>query len=179
MTILITGNPNTGKSRVVDYLATKQMHTFKMDDFIHEFYTKGRLGYELIRTHFGDAFVTKKEVDRDFLGETVLNDEVAMHKLKTLIWPLMRQKIIQLKKQYRDVVIEMGVYMIDPDYFSDLFDFVIEVKRRVEYTSRGWKSKFAEQYENHPQFVPDFIINNYWTWQYVETLVNELFKIIH
>lgn len=178
MMILITGNPNTGKSMVVDYLAEKGMTTFKMDDFIHEIYTKGRLGYDLIKNHFGDAYVTKNEVDRDFLGETVLNDEIAMKKLKLLIWPLMRQRIIQLRRQYRNVVVEMGVYMVDPDYFKDLFDFVIEVKRREEYTTKGWKAKFVEQYANNPKFVPDFTINNYWTWQYVQTLVNELFKII-
>ncbi len=85
MTILITGKPNTGKTKLINYLDTKGIKTFKMDDYIHEIYQVNRIGYNIIKKYFGDGFVNQHEVNREYLREMVLNDHIAMQKLKLLI----------------------------------------------------------------------------------------------
>ena len=85
MLVLITGEPNTGKSYIMDHLQSQGTFTFKVDDYINEIYQAGRIGYQVIKEAFGPYYVNAQEVDKHALGELILEDEAARRKLQHLI----------------------------------------------------------------------------------------------
>ena len=85
MLILITGEPNTGKSHIMDYLHQQGRATLKVDDYITEIYQAGRIGYQLIAEAFGPYYVNSQAVDKKALGELIMQDEQARMKLQHLI----------------------------------------------------------------------------------------------
>ncbi len=53
MFILITGNPNSGKTQLLNLLYEDGYEIFNVDQFVHEIYQVNKIGYILITQHFG------------------------------------------------------------------------------------------------------------------------------
>lgn len=179
MFVLITGEPNTGKSHIIDYLSQKGFTTFKVDDYINEIYQNGRIGYQVISEAFGPSYVNEEGVDKEALAALIIQDKKAQVKLQRLIWPLILDYLVALKASYPSMIVEMAIYKIAPHFFHGIFDFVIDVRRRPALRDINYKSPMIGLFsESCPNIHYDFVINNNWSWGYVERLVDELFHII-
>lgn len=178
MFVVITGNPSVGKSSIIDHLNQNNFLTYKVDDYVNEIYQKNRIGYELIKREFGKEFVNDKSVNKDLLSSLIIRDEDSSIKLKKLIWPLIRDNLKDLKKKNKDLIVEMAIYKIAPDYFADIFDFVIEVKRNHKDIIASRKNDLEKFYSSSKELNANFVISNYWTWEYTIFVVDQLFKII-
>lgn len=158
MLVLITGNPNVGKTTLINKLKADGYTTIAIDDYIKEIYKVNQIGYILISTHFGKEYVNSKCVDTRLLGNLVLNDEYQMVKLKSLIWPLIKSKLYVLKKQDKNIIVEMAIFKIDPLYFYNIFDYVIDIRKDKVFNN--YKEKYKKWYQNHLCFNPNIIIDN-------------------
>lgn len=160
MFILMTGNPNVGKTQLLKLLASEGYDTFNIDEFVDEIYEVNQIGYILINTHFGREYTNAKTVDKKKLSELVLHDNYAMHKLKILIWPLIKSKLAYLKRRHKMMIVEMAIYKVDPLYFYDVFDYIIEISRCEQKQDKNQKLRFNKYYLNHPCYQPNIIIDN-------------------
>ena len=85
MFIVLTGNPNSGKTQIINLLKDNGYDVFEVDQFIKQLYEVNNIGYILISTHFGKDFLKKDKVDTKKLAQLVLNDNYELYRLKILI----------------------------------------------------------------------------------------------
>ena len=179
MFIVITGKPNVGKSAILDHLKNKGYFTYNVDNYVDDLYQVGRVGYDLILNEFWPEFVNNQCVNKQKLGDLIVYNQEAKEKLQKLIWPLIRNHLRQLRNLYKDMIVEMAIYKIDPEFFSYIFDFVIEVRRNESLITSSSKNKFNKIFKQKNEMKADFVINNNWTWEYTLFVVNKLFDIIY
>ena len=85
----ITGNIGTGKSLVRKMLRHLGALSLDADELAHAAYQKGSEGYRAIRENFGDQVLsTTGGISRCKLGELVFNDVDLLHRLETIIHPI-------------------------------------------------------------------------------------------
>ena len=132
MLICITGQIGSGKTSVLKEFKNLGFKTFEMDVYIHNIYKKDKIGYQLIQKTFGDLYVNDVEVNRKKLGQLVFNNKKMLDKLNSLTIPIIKQKIIELKKLNDNIFIELGIFLNHESEFENLFDYVILVKGKSE-----------------------------------------------
>lgn len=174
MFIVFTGNPGVGKTMILNMLEEKGLQTYNIDNFVDEIYKKDRIGYSIILNEFGPKFVSNNQVNKKALKDYVIQNDEARVKLEKLIWPIIRNHLIELKKKNRNLIVEMAIYKINPNFFEGIFDFVIEVKnKRVNNKNNKLGSLF-----NNKNINADFVVNNSWTLDYTRFVIEQLFDII-
>lgn len=178
MFVVITGKPCVGKSSIINHLNEKGLETYKIDDYVNEIYQRGRIGYDLIKQEFGREYVNEREVNKKLLGELIIDDHESYIKLRRLIWPLIRSHLKDLKKKKNNLIVEMAIYMIDPEFFNNIFDFVIEIKRKQKDIQDNEKNKYDKFFTTNNKLNVNFVISNYWTWEYTTFVTDQLFDII-
>ena len=136
MLICITGLTGSGKTTVLKEIAKKGYETFEVDKYIHSIYKKGDKGYDVIKHSFGDQYVNDKEVDRQKLGQLVFNDKEQLNKLNNLMLPFIKQKLRELKKQNKQIFVEMAIFLNYVEYFENSFDDVIIVQGKEEIQNK-------------------------------------------
>lgn len=182
MFVVLTGNPGVGKSMVNNYLQEIGFTTYKIDDYINEIYQIGRIGYQLIKENFGEKFVNLKSVNKDALAALVIKNNDAYKKLNQLIWPIIKNHLLKLKHKYKNLIVEMAIYKLDENFFSNIFDFVIEViNENVKYQKNQNNNikKYENWYIGKKLNKVDFIINNSWTIDYTQFVISKLMEIIN
>ncbi len=159
MFICLTGNPNSGKTQLLDLLYEDGFTIFNVDDYVREIYQVNKIGYILITQHFGKEYTLQDRVDTKKLGQLILNDKFECEKLKAIIWPLIKSKLYWVKNRYPNCIVEMAIYKTNPLYFYNIFDYAIEIKR--DSIENNHKEKYKVFYEKeHSCFDPDAIIEN-------------------
>ena len=180
MFIVITGNPNVGKTTILEHLNNKGYLTYNVDQYVNSLYQFGRVGYDLILQEFGPEFVNSHTVDKKKLGDLIAVNQEAREKLQKLIWPIIRNHLCQLKKIHKDLIVEMAIFKINPEFFYNIFDFVIDVRRKNDIMINTLeKNKFNKIFKQKNNFNPDFIVNNDWSLEYTLFVVDKLFDIIY
>lgn len=164
MKICVTGKPSSGKSSVVNYLKTLEYNVFNSDEYVHQIYENGKIGYELIKSQFGPDFVNDKEVDRKKLGRLVFSDYEQLNKLNKIINPILKTKIGQLDHE-KDWFIELGTYIYYYEYFANTFDKIVLITRKLENLDTATKTKFEFLFNHLSPFSKsdakiDIIIEN-------------------
>jgi len=86
----LTGSIAMGKSETARMFAGLGVPVFDADAAVHEMYAKGGVAVEAIAARFPLA-IADGAVDRQRLGELVLNDPEALKALETTIHPLVRR----------------------------------------------------------------------------------------
>lgn len=125
--ICITGKPGSGKSVFCNFLKENNYEVFIMDEWVHQFYKIDNKGYELIKNEFGNEFVNGIEVDRKKLSTLIVENDEAKARLDKLMFKEMYKVIYNLALQNKTIFIELGIYLINPVFFKDLFKFVIAI----------------------------------------------------
>lgn len=115
---VITGSIGAGKSTAVKKIIEKGFNVLDSDEIVNDLYKEGYRGYDLVREHFGEEFVTDTEVNKPKLREAIKKDPSILHRLETLIHPLVLEVI--------ESELENDINFIDiPLYFEkkELFKF--------------------------------------------------------
>ncbi len=159
MFVCLTGNPNSGKTQLLELLYEDGYTIFNVDDYVREIYKVNQIGYILITQHFGKEYTLDDRVDTKKLGTLILEDKFECEKLKAIIWPLIKSKLHWLKNRYHNCVVEMAAYKTNPLYFYNIFDYIIEIKRDV--ITNNNKERYKAFYnDKHSCYKPDVVIDN-------------------
>ena len=132
MLICITGLTGSGKTTALEYIKSKSLNVFEVDNYVHSIYRKDEKGYALIKENFGSEYINEKEVNRQKLGQLVFNDKNQLNKLNNLMLPLIKEKLLELKKEDKTIFVELAIFLNHSDYFKNIFDQVIIIKGKED-----------------------------------------------
>lgn len=158
MKIVITGYSGSGKSELMKMLKVEGCNVFMADEYVHQIYQFGEIGYNIIKKEFGLDYINEGEVDRKKLGNLVFNDSTQLEKLNNLIIPLIRKKIESLNNKQKWYV-ELAIFLNYPNQFKNIFDKVVFVKQDKGIIDKNNAEKFRH-IENLPTFCSKVIKNN-------------------
>ena len=136
MLIGLTGGIASGKTTVSNILKDLGLKIINADKIAHELLKKGNKGYERVVNEFGEQILNEdEEINRDYLGKLVFNDEQKRNKLENLTHPLIIDQINEKIKENEDeehLVIEAPLlYEVG---LEDMMDqvWVVYVNRKTQ-----------------------------------------------
>lgn len=95
----LTGGIATGKSTVSNLLKQHGFHIVDADLASRKAVEKGSKGLEEVREVFGDEAIIDGEMNRQYIGQIVFNDEKMRNKLNNIIHPKVREIMEDEKQQ--------------------------------------------------------------------------------
>lgn len=99
----LTGTIGSGKSTVAQCLKQLGAEVIDADKIGHEIYQPGTNAIKEIVKVFGrDILETDGNIDRAKLADIVFGSEDALKKLDAIVHPLIRERIYELVKEYRE-----------------------------------------------------------------------------
>lgn len=114
---IITGNPASGKSTVLNVFKELGYPTFSADAYVQELYKKNNAGTFLLHRLLGDSILTKeKEVDKQALFEYMQVEETRK-KIEALIHPLVYRAMFEFFQKHENNI-EKKVFAEVPLYFE-------------------------------------------------------------
>ncbi|MDR1235232.1 MAG: dephospho-CoA kinase [Mycoplasmataceae bacterium] len=143
MLVCITGEIGSGKTEALKIIKEQGYHTYAMDDYIHEIYKKGNIGYNLIKKHFGSEFVNASCVARKKLGKLVFSNATKLKKLNQLTIPIMKSKLKEITEKSMLLFVEMGIYLYHESAFSKYFDKVIFINSKKSLKNKNFRKKIT------------------------------------
>jgi phosphopantetheine adenylyltransferase/dephospho-CoA kinase len=188
----LTGNIASGKSSVGQRLENLGAGLINCDILAHSVYRKGEPCYESLVQHFGKEILDDGgEVNRKALGEIVFNSKEQLHKLNSLVWPMLldrANKEIQILYEagYQTVVMEAAVLLQAGwdqhvhEVWACIIPFEEAVKRlqeRNNLTESDARVRIAALPTN-VQFVAkaQVVISTYWSPRYTQKQVERAWK---
>lgn len=149
----LTGNIATGKSTVLNYLATKGAHVVDADKLAHRAMAPDGPAYDKVVAAFGRGILDKDgEINRPKLGEIVFGDPDALTQLETIVHPatfeLLRWDVAQSDAE---IVILEAIKLLESGRMLTLCDEVwvvtshpdAQLRRMIE--QRGMSEEAARQ----------------------------------
>ncbi len=124
MLVCITGKIGSGKTYVLNEIKKLGYATFNVDKYVHSIYKKGKIGYKIIKDHFGLTYVNECEVDRKKLGQLVFSDVNSLDRLNSLMLPIIHAKLEEFKYQKSIVFAELAIYLDHQVFFKSLFSMI-------------------------------------------------------
>ena len=125
--IAICGNIASGKSTVENFLAEKNFCVFDTDKISHEILKKN--SEKIIETFKNFDILENGKISRKKLGNLVFFDENLRKKLENIIYPKLRENLLQIFSENED---KNFVFISIPLLFEvgwfDLFDKILFVK---------------------------------------------------
>lgn len=143
MLVCITGKSGSGKTTAIQYIKKLGFNTWIADEYIHEIYKKGNIGYCAIEKAFGKEYVNQKEVDRKKLGSLVFSNTKYMKKLNNITLPLIKNKIIELKSENKLIFCELAIYINHEKYFKKCFEKIIQISTSKMLEKNNLEKKFS------------------------------------
>ena len=186
--IAIVGNIASGKS-VAEKILSKYFTVFYSDAITHEI-------LDSLTEFYGLDVFTNNKIDRLKLGKLVFSDSDIKNKLEKLLHPMIKNKIIEIFKQYENEdVIFVSVPLLFEAGFEDIFDKIlfisadenIRLKRLISRNnlSEGDAKKRINAQESETQKLnkSDFVIYNNSTVEEFEKqiliFIRELHSLVH
>lgn len=97
----LTGGIASGKSTVTKQLKKLNIPVVDADVIAREVVQPKSKGLNaLVKTFGQDILTAKGELDRKALGEIVFNDEAKRNRLNSILHPLIRERILEVKAEY-------------------------------------------------------------------------------
>jgi dephospho-CoA kinase len=152
MLVCVTGEVGSGKTEVIKIIKRHNYHTFVMDDYVHQIYKKNKIGYQLIKKHFGSQYVNSEKVNRKKLGKFVFSNLDNLKKLNRIMIPIIQAKIEEIAEKSKLFFIELGIYIYYKKQFSKYFDKVIYVNRNKKLKNKNFQKKIPYS-SNFPTFL--------------------------
>ncbi len=143
MLVCITGKSGVGKTTATQYIKKLGFNTWIADKYVHEIYQYGNIGYLAIKKVFGNEYVNSKEVDRKKLGLLVFNDIKSLKKLNEITLPLIKNKLLELKRKNTLIFCELAIYINHENYFKNVFDKIILISAPKTLEKDNLKNKFG------------------------------------
>jgi dephospho-CoA kinase len=96
----ITGSIGTGKSTVAQIIRQLGYMVLDADVIAKNQLAKNSQGYQQVLTTFGDEILTTdNEIDKNKLAKIVFNNKVELHKLESIVHPLVQKEIQKIKSE--------------------------------------------------------------------------------
>ena len=126
------GSYASGKTTILKLLQKKRplLKIFFMDEIVAQIYKINQSGYNIIKSNFGINFVSDKEVDREKLRKSIIDNPENLKKLNSCMFPLLKniiQKLIQ-NNSTGSIIIECPLLNQHFDEFKSFFDKFIYLK---------------------------------------------------
>lgn len=121
--IALTGGICSGKSSVLKYILDHyEINYFDCDEEAHRLLEKDKIVRKKIINEFSKSILTKRKIDRKKLGQIVFSDKSKLAKLNSIIHPIIKRKIEELKA---NTIVDIP--LLFESNFSSLFDYIILV----------------------------------------------------
>lgn len=109
----LTGGPGMGKSAAADWLARKGVPVVDTDTIAREVVGKGEPGLKAVVDEFGPGVIAENgELNRAALADAVFSGPEARARLEAILHPLIRQRWLNVAKQWRETDVSSGVVVI-------------------------------------------------------------------
>ncbi|MFY9590028.1 dephospho-CoA kinase [Rickettsia endosymbiont of Halotydeus destructor] len=123
LAIGITGSYASGKTFVLDYLASKGYKTFSADEFVKNLYKNIEIQNQILQ-----LLPSLKIFDRTEISELIYNDDNARQKLQDFIYPLLIKELIFFKQQNKTAkFIFAEIPLLFEANFEIYFDFNVTI----------------------------------------------------
>lgn len=122
--VAIVGNIASGKSTVENILKSLGYKTICTDNIVHKLYTEPN-----VQDKIYDVFET---IDRSEIALVVFSDVVKKNKLEEILYPLVRERILEFFKQNKNEKITfVSIPLLFEAKMEDLFDYIIFVSSEL------------------------------------------------
>ncbi|MCC8369635.1 MAG: dephospho-CoA kinase [Rickettsia endosymbiont of Oxypoda opaca] len=123
LAIGITGSYASGKTVVLDYLASKGYKTFSADECVKNLYKNIEIQNQILK-----LLPSLKIFDRIEISELIYNDDKARQKLQDFVYPLLIKELIFFKQQNKIAeFIFAEIPLLFEANFKIYFDFVVTI----------------------------------------------------
>jgi dephospho-CoA kinase len=183
----LTGSIATGKSEAARLFAAAGIPVFDSDAEVHGIYTE-KTTRDLIATMFPDVIVSGR-IDRQRLGQRVLDSPEDLRKLESVIHPLVRKRrenfVAHWRKQ-RSPFVVLDIPLLYETGQEKELDYVIVVsanedvqRKRVLARPGMTEQKFAailarQMPDAEKRSLADFVIENSGSLEHLRTQVDTL-----
>lgn len=141
----LTGGIATGKSTVKKLIEGRGFPVIDADLISHELTRIDGLGYQKIRSHFGDqVFNSDQSLNRSLLAEIIFNDTQKRTELENILHPLIQIEVQKQKEQHRQTKIPFCFYdvpLLFEKNLADGFDSIVLVWCRADVQIQRLKSR--------------------------------------
>ena len=159
MFIVLTGKPNSGKTSILNLLKHEGYEIFNTDEYVNEIYKVNNIGFILIKQKLGSEYVdNNKGVLKEKLKEFISKSKENYELLNSIIWPLIKDKLLSLKKEKKFLIVELSIYLIDRKYFSGIFDKIIVINRKEDLKNFSLQEKTLNRFFNNITYQQDDLI---------------------
>ena len=170
MNILLLGGIGSGKSEALKILKEEfSANIIEADKIAHFLYEKDRAGYTALKSVFGDLILDdKKNIDRKKLGDILYYDKDKLHRVNSIIHPLVNDEIKRRLLENRLNVVEQALLPDDKKIYNSIWYLHTDKDIRIErlINARGLERDRIEQIiskqpnESEFEAIADIIIQN-------------------
>nr|WP_314503994.1 dephospho-CoA kinase [uncultured Lachnoanaerobaculum sp.] len=170
MNILLLGGIGSGKSEALKILKEEfSANIIEADKIAHFLYEKDRAGYTALKSVFGDLILDdKKNIDRKKLGDILYYDKDKLHRVNSIIHPLVNDEIKRRLLENRLNVVEQALLPDDKKIYDSIWYMHTDKDIRIErlINARGLDRDRIEQIiskqpnESEFEAIADIIIQN-------------------
>lgn len=127
----LTGGIASGKSTVAQLIESRGFKVIDADRISHQLTQIGQDGYNQILQSYGESILDSElKLDRKKLGEIIFNNQVEKQKLESILHPLIKEKVREIKNEELKNKTEFLFYDVPLLFEKNLqndFDFVVTV----------------------------------------------------
>jgi dephospho-CoA kinase len=173
LTVALTGGIGSGKSLAGEFFAELGAIVVDSDQLARDVIERGTPGFDAVVAAFGDEILSSGLIDRKKLGEIVFTDESKRRQLESIVHPLIRIALDEVKSAApRGAVIINQIPLLAETGGRERFDLVIAITsdielRRSRLIARGLsapeieKRLAAQVQDSEREAIADYIITNH------------------
>ena len=188
MIVAITGTIGAGKSSVANYFKDKGFKVFDSDKMVHQYYEVDGLVYQWLKDRYQDTILHEdKTLNRKALAAIVFQNEAELTALEEVVFPIVKEEILELKDRYKDETIFVEVPLLFEAKFEDIFDKIVVVDafrkhRHHRLENKGFSKKDVlgrekRQYGSlYKKKHADIVINNNKDLDFLYKQLNKITK---
>ena len=128
----ITGNIGSGKSSALSFLSNNRTSTYDLDKVAKDFYkTEEKIKQQVINS-FPNAVSKDNQIDTNVLGKLVFNNPKNLNKLQNIVWPSLKNFILnKIKNNSSELIAFEGAIIIEANWHK-IFDHIWIINSDLE-----------------------------------------------
>ncbi len=180
--VAIYGRAASGKSTVLNYIASLGYPTLSADEVVSNLYSSQKVA-EHIKKMFNLPFTDK--VDKNILREYLVNHPKDIRKLNNYVHPLVKKEVLNFLNTHKEPLLFVEIPLLYESKMESLFDFVIALnitkenqwnriqsRNQMTYTKLLQINKDSKFDENKEK--ADIIINNDFSISILKNNINQI-----
>ena len=128
----ITGNIGSGKSSALSFLSNNRTSTYDLDKVAKDFYkTEEKIKQQVINS-FPNAVSKDNQINTNVLGKLVFNNPKNLNKLQNIVWPSLKNFILnKIKNNSSELIAFEGAIIIEANWHK-IFDHIWIINSDLE-----------------------------------------------